>query len=155
MTGIRNTQPNPLDLTDLGGAIRQLGPESHGIKGIGVMTLLVDDGLVRITVTHPDDTDVRELFGWDDGSKEVDARAEALSVLEDYIGFVPQLDPDHGEEVRILDGRITFTFHETIGDDQVIDPEDLASWVSDFAAIADCAVRADLASRIVERYEQG
>ncbi|MGK3708618.1 hypothetical protein [Arthrobacter sp. IK3] len=154
MTAIQSPSTNPLDLSSLGTATRLLGPDEHSIEGIGKLSLQLLDGWLRVTMTHPKDTDVSELLGWDNGAREVDATTEALEVLTEHLGILPaEFTSGPADTLVIADGRLTFTHHEHLGADTAVDFEDLKAWAGDFAAITDPRVRHDLAVEIVELYE--
>lgn len=142
---------NPLDLSDLGGNIRQLSPEEHGIAGLGGIGISLFGSLIRITMTHANPAAIDDLSTWDNGYSDVDAHHEALAVLSEHLGITSG-DVD---SVEFAGSRIIYTHHESLGNNTEIDPEDLASWAEDFIAIADPEVRARLSVDITERYEQG
>lgn len=138
----------PFDLTTLEeGQVRTIQAQDHAISGIGDVEVCVQDGYMAITMRHPEGTDLRDLYNWDDGSRDVTAYREAVAVAEDRLGIAA---PDR---VSLNDGEFTLTVHEPVNADLTLDPEDLRSWAGDFAALADPAARHEFASEVVERYE--
>lgn len=140
----------PFDLTTLEeGEARTIAPETHGIDGLGAVEVAVKDDYMILTMRHPEGTDLRDLYNWDDGSRDVTAYSEALEVAGERLG----LTGNETDQIALKDGAFTFVSHVPVNADLTLDPEDLSSWASEFIALADPAGRHDFTCEVVERYE--
>lgn len=134
------------------GQTRSLEQDQHGIQGLGKVELTKSGSHIALTMHHPEDEDLSDLYNWDDGSRDVNARDDAISVLEDHMGVGPAAPGQLRDRVEVKDGRITFTMHEHVGKHPVLDLEDLEAWSQDFVAITDPKVREELSQDITDRY---
>lgn len=136
------------DLTTLEeGQVRTIDPASHGIDRLGDVEVSVEEDYMVLTMHHRAGTDLRDLYNWDDGSRDVTAYHEAVSVAEDRLGVAA---PDR---IVLDDGVFTYTAYVPVNGDLTLELDDLRSWSSDFTALADPGTRDDFASEVVECYE--
>lgn len=134
------------------GQTRSLAADQHGIQGLGSLDLTKAGGLIAVTMHHAEDEDFSDLYNWDDGSRDVNARDEAVSVIEDHLGVGQAQAGQLRDRVDVWGGRITFTTHESVAKNPVLDLEDLEAWSADFVSMADPKKRNDLSQDIVDRY---
>lgn len=130
-----------------------LTPADHGIEGLGPVTMTRTAGQTTVTLSHPDGTDLSDLYNWDSGSSDVRAKDQAQSVLDEHLGLAPTYYTERSEDrLEINDGVLTLTMN--VPGDEPVDFEDLASWAADFIDIASSdVVRSGLQEQIQEAYD--
>ncbi|MET4144147.1 hypothetical protein [Arthrobacter sp. UYCo732] len=175
------TREQALDLSTLvPGQPRTIGRDVHGIDGIDTITLTgkgplrkpsvplfiepsaaarvaPEKHLLELRYTLPAEANLRELYEFDDWSYRR-ARQAAHSGIEDFADLGPKpwpappsLLPDTKVELDDA-GDLAFTTYETYAEGASIDPDDFASWASEFSGYTDPATRRELATRIQDSY---
>lgn len=153
-----------LDLSTLGqGEARTLTADQHGLPDVETLTItnqgqspvLPDRNIISLKFTLPESANIRELYDFDDRSRQ-GAHWEAAGAVSDLLGYpAKQLNGLPADEVALdKAGNVIVLLHEFFRPNDSIDPEDLVSWSEDLRQFSEPGARSRLEDAITERYNE-